>query len=782
MSVNFSNCLRLALMLVMLAEALLGQVRMGRIVFQVQDETGAAISGLALSLESSQTHIGQTGRTDSSGRVAFRGLPFGIYAWRTEDARFETGAGSVIVNSEVSKSILVNLRIRRLLQEVTIPGLPPLIDPEKTSASLYVSPEQVRRRVASLPNRDAINLVAVLPGWVLEGNGVLHPRGAEYQTQYVIDGIPVFDNRSPAFASGPLLEATDSMEVITGGIPAEFGRKLGGVVNVASRASRNEGRGELELHGGSQSLLGGGVRLGGAAGKLGYSGVVSASRTSRYLDPPAIDNFHNQGQALSGFLRLDYLVDSANALRLFAWGNGANLQVPNEPFQEEAGQRQLRRNRDANLSLGWEHYASSEASSSVVAYARQVSSSLTSNPLSTPVISQQERRYQAYGLMGSYSWMVGRHQLKTGGDLLLSPVREFFSFAERTLLPPKSPAAFQFLERRNSLESAFFLQDRWSWKNLTAQVGLRFDQYHFLVRDSAWSPRLGLSYFVPRTQTRFHFAYDRAFQTPSIENLLLSSSEVARALRQPESPGELAGLPVPTSRAHFFEAGFSQALGRYVRLDGQVFQRRLRNFEDDDVFFNTGISFPISLGRARIQGSELRLELQRWKGLSGFASYSNLLGTAFSPVTGGLFVGEEARELLQPGLQFPISQDQRNTLHSQVQYQPKSARWWLGLGYHYESGLPVELGGEVDEDDLEAAFAAEVLNRVDLSRGRVKPRHLWDASAGLQLWREEHRRATLQMDCVNLANRFYLINFNGLFSGTAIGLPRTVSAKLSFQF
>ncbi len=790
-------------LLLVISSSAYPQSKLGRLVVVLEDEAGAPVPGVEVRLESSQTQTTQKAFAESVGRVVLRRIPFGAYLLRVDDPRFDVIAENVNINTEVTKEFRLTLKVRRLTQEVTVEGLPPVVDPEKTNSSFYLGQEQIQRRLASPPNRDAINLVAWLPGWVLEGNGVLHPRGSEYQTQYVIDGIPIFDNRSPAFASGPLMEASDSLEIMTGGIPAQFGRKLGGVVNVASHVAADHERGKLELQGGSYSLFGAGLQLSGASGKWGYSGVLSASRTNRYLDPPALENFHNEADLLSGFLRLDSIASAVDVVRVFAWANGTNLQAPNEPFQEEAGQDQIRRNRDSNLSLGWEHYFSSRASSSVAAYARHVSSELISNPLSTPVISQQDRSYQAYGAQGSYSWIAGKHQFKMGGDVLLSPVRESFSFAvadagffapekpeEEDESFPVNPALaftpgnpFQFSSRRNSLESSFFLQDRWSWKDFTVQAGVRFDSYRFLTKDSAWSPRFGLGYFIPQTQTRFHFSYDRAFQTPSIENLLLSSSAAARALSTQQALGQPGGLALPPGRANFFEAGFSQALGRRFRIDGQWFRRNLRNLEDDDVFFNTGISFPISLERGRIHGSELRLELRRWGGFSGFASYSNLSGVAFSPITGGLFAGEEAIELLTPGLRFPISQDQRNTFHAQVQYQPtRSGRWWTALGFHYESGLPVELADDIEEDELEEEFSQRLLNQVNFSRGRIKPRHLWDASAGLRLWNREPRLATLQLDFTNLTNRLYLINFDGVFSGTAIGLPRTVTAKLSFQF
>jgi len=82
--------------------------------------------------------------------------------------------------------------------------------------------------MTALPGRSLPDLVNTQPGWLLEANGILHPRGSEYQTQYGVDGLPLTDNRSPTFA--PEVEADDvrSMNILTSGYPAEYGRKLGG--------------------------------------------------------------------------------------------------------------------------------------------------------------------------------------------------------------------------------------------------------------------------------------------------------------------------------------------------------------------------------------------------------------------------------------------------------------------------------------------------------------------------------------------------------------------------
>ena len=141
-----------------------------------------------------------------------------------------------------------------------------------------------------------LDLVNTQPGWLLEANGILHPRGSEYQTQYVVDGLPLTDNRSPAFAPELGAEDVHAMNILTGGYPAEYGRKLGGVIEVVTTAQSRHG------FGGSASARraastrerrgGGGVRVAEDARSASPAGIAE---TDRYLDPPVEENFTNRG-------------------------------------------------------------------------------------------------------------------------------------------------------------------------------------------------------------------------------------------------------------------------------------------------------------------------------------------------------------------------------------------------------------------------------------------------------------------------------------------------------
>ncbi len=100
----------------------------------------------------------------------------------------------------------------------------------------------------------------------------------------------------------------------------------------------------------------------------------------------------------------------------------------------------------------------------------------------------------------------------------------------------------------------------------------------------------------------------------------------------------------------------------------------------------------------------------------------------------------------------------------------------------YGSGLPVELEGEVDEEELAEQFGEDTVAMVDFEAGRVRANFGVDVGAGLSLWRNAERRLNLRIEVANVTNRLNVINFAGLFSGTALGPPRSAAVRVQYQF
>jgi len=408
---------------------------------------------------------------------------------------------------------------------------------------------------------------------------------------------------------------------------------------------------------------------------------------------------------------------------------------------------------------------------------RDATFSLRSNELATPVIVSQNRGYREGYSRADISWHHGRSDWKAGVDAFFTPVHEALAYqiTDPTQFDPGTAAQFSFAQHKWDVEPAIYVQDRLHAGNWNVSAGLRFDHYRFVVNKSAWSPRFAVSRYFPSRKSLLHFSYDRVFQSPAMENLLLASSPQVDSLDP-----VVVRLPVEPSRANYYEGGLTQALFGKVRLDINVFRRNFRNFADDDVLLDTGVSFPIAFDNARIIGEEIRLAVAEWGRFSGFLSYSNQSAEAQGPITGGLFLGNDASGIADTS-RFAVTQDQRNTVRARVRSQI-TKRVWGAVSAQYGSGLPVELNGNVDASFLLAQYGEQVLSRVNFDRGRITPNFSLGIAAGAELYRRDNRMLSLQVETENLTDRVNVLNFAGLFSGTAVAAPRSAAARLRFTF
>ncbi|MDQ6705783.1 MAG: TonB-dependent receptor, partial [Acidobacteriota bacterium] len=195
---------------------------------------------------------------------------------------------------------------------------------------------------------------------------------------------------------------------------------------------------------------------------------------------------------------------------------------------------------------------------------------------------------------------------------------------------------------------------------------------------------------------------------------------------------------------------------------------------------NTGVSFPISFALANIYGVETKLDVPKWGRFSGYASWTNLSGNGYFPVTGGLFLGDDAAHAISATRgSFPVSQGERNAVRARVRYDLTS-RLWLAFGGTYDSGLPIDFAGSYDQALAEYGLAT--VRRIDFAANRTRPLLSLNASLGVVLSRNERYPVRFQIDGTNLTDRLNLIDFAGLFSGTAIAVSRSVNARLQVNF
>jgi hypothetical protein len=765
------------LQLLLLAGTASAQSDFGELRLTVTDSSGLPVRG-RVDVASQATQYARRFVADAEGHIAARRLPYATYTLSASYPGLTPVSQLADVHSAIPVELRITLGVAQMRTAVTVATESTLLDTANYASANRIGTATLEDRVTALPGRSLADLVNQEPGWVFEANGILHPRAEEYQVQYVLDGLPLTDNRSVAYVPDFDVDDVQEMSILTAGFPAEYGRKLGGVIEVQTqRDSRSGFHGKAVASGGSfdtASMYAEG-QYGWGRNTFTLSG--SGATTDRYLDPPVLQNYTNHGTLAGLMAHYERDLTDKDRIGVILRREQSKFQVPDEIVQEQAGQRQDRQSFESAAQFSYDHIFSANVLAFLRAMTRDVTAGYWSNDLSTPMIAGQDRAYHEQYVKAAVSVHSGIQEWKMGGDFDYASLQEALSYriTNTALFDPSTPLSFSFYGHDPDREQSAFAQDEIHWKNLTLSAGLRFDHYSLLVDQSAWSPRAGVSYYLPRANIVFRASYDRVFQTPPFENLLVSSSPLVTSLSD-----QVLRLPVQPARGNYYQAGFGRAFFQHIKIDGNFFWRAYRNYPDDDLLLNTGVSFPITFARADIYGAEAKLDIPRWGPFSGYISYSHERGNGYFPVTGGLFLGDEAAQAISSGSTvFPVSQDERNAVRARFRWDVTS-RLWAAIGGTYDSGLPIDFDGTYQ--DAAAQYGQAIVDRINFSDHRPFPLVSVDASVGLTVRRSERYPLRLQVDGTNLSNEINVIDFAGLFSGTAIAPSRSITARLQFGF
>jgi hypothetical protein len=545
----------------------------------------------------------------------------------------------------------------------------------------------------------------------------------------------------------------------------------------------------------------------------------SGTMTDHYLNPVVPENYSNNGTTASFSGNFERDLSDRDRITFIARHELARYAIPNELVQQNGaylpnsnneagcptvpaadepgdcvyipgGQLQNGDNFETMGSIAYQHIFSSNTIGWLRGMARDNSTDFYSNPESWPLIATQHNDFKEIYFNGSAALHRGRNEFKAGVESDAIFLHENTSYVMpdcANLSDPQCPIAlgifdtgattFAFTGTRPDLEQAAYFQDLIRLGTWTVNAGLRWDHYQLEVNQNAVSPRLAVSRYFPTLGLNIHGSYDRIFQTPSFENILLSSSPQAESL---DTSVPAVQLPVEPSHGNYYELGLTQAVFNKVRLDANMFRRDVNNYADDSQLLSTGISFPVAFGKAILYGAEAKLEVPLWGRFSGIASYSYIVGNAFNPVTGGLFLGDDASAALtQTTGHSPDSQDQRQTIRAHVRYQA-AQRVWIAVGADYNSGLPFQ--PDLTPQQYATEYGQVVINHLNFNRDRINPYFTQNVSAGVDVLKREKFTTRFQGDIANVSNTLEVIDFGGLFSGNAIGPGRQYTFRLLTTF
>lgn len=745
--------------------------------------------------------------TAKDGGFKFFNVPFNPYELHIEVQGFKTVHQHVEVRSIVAVNVTVRLELAPVTASVTVEAEPTAVQLETDTSMSHVDIDKsyIARAPATISGRAMEQIITATPGFAKDENGRFHFQGAHSQSEYVIDGQIISDQTGITFSNSIDPGIAQSIEVIYGNVPAEFGEKIGAVINLTTKSGLGSGgvKGETFVGASRFSTEEGGASVGYGTDTFGLFASVNGSKSDRFVDPVNFDNLHNGGNTGRGFLRLDWAPDSSNTFRVTMLAGRTNRDVPNTYTQQAAGQAERVFTRDANYNLGYQGVVSSKAVLDVSGFGRLATFELDSSPGDTPVQATSRRSLDNYGLAPSITWATGVHEIKLGGEIKRFPIEENFTFGitDPTLNDPSSPdynpnlapydltrggSIFPFHQDRTGTYLAFYVQDNIRLGNFTANVGVRYDHNNLPLSESQLEPRIGAVYFFPSTGTAVRVSYNRVLYTPEYENILVSSSPEVAALAPPaiQQSRALGGgsLLVHSERQNAFTVGAQQAIGSKVRLDVDVWQRKSTYAGDQDQFFNTGIVFPVAFSSGDLHGWDLRLDLAPTGGFRGFLSLGHTRAIYVSPPVGGLFLDVSKLASLTSG-PFIIDHDESLALQSGVTYDIGATGAWLGANMRYDSGLvsgaaPSDLVG--DPDNSWAIPYIRVTDNTNLNPDRIKSRTIWDFSLGIDL-AHYHVPVSLQVDLLNAFDWKGVYNILSTFGGTHVIPPRTMAVWVRYQ-
>ena len=771
---------------------------------RVKDDRGQPLPGAVVQLVNSLSGHRQVVRSDKTGHYNLFNIPFTEYHLEVLAGGFHTLHRNVAVRSAIPMEL--NLALEPAGAVVVVEETLSLTE-NTVSAHLDIDKTTIEQTPAAVQSRAMESILLTTPGFIQDENGRFHFRGSHGQVMYVIDGVPVTDQTQATFSNALDPAQVESMEVVTGGISAEFGGKPGAVVNLSSKSGLGTPGGfEGDFSGGvsrfNTSEVSFGVRGGGE--RSGYFVSGAASESDRFLDPVNFENFHNHGSTgrLSG--RFDWVLTDSDTLRFSLGGGQTHRDVANLASQEAAGQNQRVENLDANLSLGWTHLFSATRTLDVSLFYRHSEAKLlptqalepgfTGTGPDFPYWAQQDRTLDNQGVVLAYNQKDGNNTLKTGLQYVRYPIHEQFQFAipdqaqvegPSDPLYPYTPAGggriFHFDERIAPSLASIFLQDDLKAGNWGFGLGLRLDSYH--GRDyvkNELQPRLGVSYAVPSTGTVFRVVYDRLMITPENENLAFSTSQAAWDLTN------ASGTAVPRLNPELQDSylvGVEQQLGKSFRVNLDYWQKDSTNAADNDQFLNTGLLFPIAAAKGRFHGMDLRLDTVVLRGWSGYLSAGTVRTLFYSPTLGGL---SSADPLVNgpAGTPYLIDHDQKLTLQVGVRYEHEGC--FGQVVYRYDSGL---MSGDPTTRAAKGADYAfgipYVVSQQDTLVGqiyRIKPRNVWNLNAGKDFKLGKKKSLQAGVDLLNVFDEKGLYNFMSNFGGTHVIPPRTLAAHVKFKF
>ena len=725
----------------------LAQSSSGLIQGTVADPSGAIIPGATVQIQNPVSGLRRSAITGADGHFTFGNLPFNSYHLVVTAPGFTSLTSDASVQSSVPVTLKETLQIGAAAQNITVTGS----DLVESGTTLHTDLD--RALIDKLPLESQSSGLSSLvtlasPGVAADSNGLFHGLGDHASNSFSIDGQNISDQQSKVFSNQLPSNAVQSIQVISGAPPAEFGDKTSLVIEVTTRSGMGVKKptGSITSSYGSFGAVTGAIDLSYGGDTWGNFFELDGLNTGRFLDPPEFKVFHDRGNEQNVFDRIDRQLTPQDTVHLNLNYSRSWFQTPNsydnlnvlDQYGNNVGNTdQHSKIETFNIAPAYTHVLGNDAVFNFGPYLRKDAYNYypSGNPLADkgPANLQretiaQQRTLMNAGVHSDISIVHGHNTAKAG--VLYSQTflreRDHLGIVDPTLNAPcvdasgnpvdglSNPAQctqagyfanaafnpvlvpydltrgggdFTFFGHTDVKELALYVEDEIKAGNWDFNLGIRGDLYNGLTVARQAEPRLGVSYSFKPTNTVLRVSYARTLETPFNENLVLSSIGCGDAVLNPLlacAPGVTNTVEAPGYRNEF-HAGFQQAVGRHFVVNADYIWKYTHNAFDFSVLGNTPITFPIDWHNSKIPGFALSADVLDFHNLTAYVVMSSVSARFFNPQEAG------AGATVGTGgstLPFRIDHDERYNETTHLQYQfPGKYTPWASFNWRYDSGL-----------------------------------------------------------------------------------------------
>jgi hypothetical protein len=601
------------------------------------------------------------------------------------------------------------------------------------------------------------------PGVAQDSFGQLHVRGEHANLQYRIDDV-LLPESIPGFGQELETRFADNISLITGALPAQFGFRTTGVVDIHTKNGAVYQQGELSVHVGSFDTINPSFQDGGVLGNLNYYVSTNYLHNGIGVENPTRSSnpIHDDTDQYKLFGYLSYVIDDTSRLVLLISGNHSDFQIPNNPGQTPAFTDMGRSTFD---SAKLDENQTEQSSYAILTYQKKVDdfnfqasifdrySSILFRPddvgdlIFNGVASRVDREILSNGVEFDASYKLNERQTIRGGLLF---TEQHAAVGTVTLVFPvdangnqTSDVPIRIVDDNGKYGYfyGFYLQDEWKpFEELTINFGGRFDVVDAFSHENQLSPRINIVY-TPSAWTTLHAGYARYFTPPPLENV--PESTIAKFTGTTNESAIMKNAAVTSERAHYFDIGATQKItdGFNIGLDG--FYKSSHSVLDEGQFGQALILSSFNYKRGEIYGAEFTSSYDK----GGFSAYFNI-------------AYEWARGTNISSAQFLFDRDEFNYIRQNWVFLDHDQRFTSSAGLSYTWNDWRVAADGLYGNGLRRGFANTMKNH---------PYETFNASLQRRIKVTEKSSVIVRFDVVNLFDKIYELRDG---SGIGVGAPQ----------